>query len=120
MVGARRRSFAARGLWGRMKRSIGLLIASQLAAGAATADQADPYPFDGYFALKESGADHLACGFDILHQTRGGDFSGYLFDRRDTAEVYSRAELQAMARARDARVEAEVLEAIRSREPAID
>ncbi len=48
-------------------------------AGAAVAD---PYPFEGFFALERPGEPHAGCGFDILHQTHSGAFSGYLLDRR--------------------------------------
>lgn len=57
-----------------------VLVAGQLLAGAAAADT-DPYPFEGYFALKTSGPQHAGCGFDILHQTHSGKFSGYILDR---------------------------------------
>ena len=62
-----------------MKRSACLVLASQLAASVASAD---PYPFEGFFALRASGPPHAGCGFDILHQTHSGEFSGYLLDKR--------------------------------------
>lgn len=62
-----------------MKRRICLLVVSQMMAGTAAAD---PYPFEGFFALKAAGPAHAGCGFDILHQSRSGAFSGYILDRR--------------------------------------
>lgn len=63
-----------------MKRPACLIVASHLAAGAALADA---YPFEGYYALRTPGAAaHAGCGFDIIHQSHNGEFSGYLLDRR--------------------------------------
>lgn len=62
-----------------MRRHAGLIVAAQLLAAAAAAD---PYPFSGFYALETPGQAHAGCGFDILHQTRSGAFSGYILDRR--------------------------------------
>ncbi|MDQ8697208.1 hypothetical protein [Hyphomicrobium sp. LHD-15] len=62
-----------------MKRSFCLLAVGQMMAGTAAAD---PYPFEGFFALKAAGTAYAGCGFDILHQSRSGAFSGYILDRR--------------------------------------
>lgn len=62
-----------------MKRLFGVVLAAQCAVGGALAD---PYPFSGFFALKTAGGGAAGCGFDILHQSRDGQFSGYLLDRR--------------------------------------
>lgn len=61
-----------------MKRRLGFILAAQMAAGAAVAD---PYPFEGYYALRAPGPAHAGCGFDILHQLHSGDFSGYILDK---------------------------------------
>lgn len=62
-----------------MKLRACLIVASQMVAGAAAADA---YPFSGFFALETRGLGSAACGFDILHQSRDGAFSGYILDRR--------------------------------------
>ena len=61
-----------------MKRRFFLIAASQFVTCAATAD---PYPFDGFFAMTGKGVVEVGCGFDILHQSRQGSFSAYLLDR---------------------------------------
>ena len=63
-----------------MKLRACVVVAGVVTAGAAAADT-DPYPFEGYFALRTPGAAHAGCGFDVLHQTHGGAFSGYILDR---------------------------------------
>lgn len=63
-----------------MPRRVSILVAAQFLAVAAAA--ADPYPFEGYFALRAPGSQQAGCGFDILHQSHSGAFSGYLLDRR--------------------------------------
>lgn len=63
-----------------MKRRVFLAALSALLCGSAAAS--DPYPFAGYFALESPGRTLEGCGFDILHQSRDGTFSGYLLDKR--------------------------------------
>lgn len=62
-----------------MKLRACLIVACQMLAGAAAAD---PYPFSGFYALEMPGLGNASCGFDILHQSRDGTFSGYILDRR--------------------------------------
>lgn len=62
-----------------MPRRFPIVAAAQFLAMAAVAS--DPYPFEGYFALRSPGAAHAGCGFDVLHQSHSGEFSGYLLDR---------------------------------------
>lgn len=63
-----------------MKLRFLLAALSAMLCGAAAAS--DPYPFEGYFALETPGKTLEGCGFDILHQSRDGAFSGYLLDKR--------------------------------------
>lgn len=61
-----------------MRLPLALVVTSQMFAGVAAAD---PYPFSGFYALEAPGRAGAGCGFDILHQSRDGAFSGYLLDR---------------------------------------
>lgn len=60
------------------RRCLCLVAAIQIVASPALAD---PYPFDGFFAMTGKGVVEVGCGFDILHQTSQGAFSAYLLDR---------------------------------------
>lgn len=61
-----------------MRRCLCLMAAFQIVSCPAVAD---PYPFDGFFAMTGKGVVEVGCGFDILHQTSQGAFSAYLLDR---------------------------------------